>query len=147
MSGSIRVGKVAGIDIYVHTSWFIILLLLTWSLARDWFPPFFSGWPPSTYWLVAFISALLLFFCVLVHELAHALGARAYGQAVKGITLFVFGGVAQIEQEASRPGADFQIAIAGPLTSFLLAGLAFLLLLPLGSSNNPVVAILDYLTT
>jgi Zn-dependent protease/CBS domain-containing protein len=147
MPGSIRLGKLAGIDIYVHTSWFIILVLLTWSLASGWFPQFFSGWSPSTYWLMAFISALLLFFCVLVHELAHSLVARAYRQAVKGITLFVFGGIAQIDQEASRPGEDFLVAVAGPLASFLLAGLAFLLLLLLGPSSTPTVAILDYLTT
>ena len=144
MHGSIRLGKLAGIDISIHISWFIILVLLTWSLASGWFPQFFPGWSASAYWLTALISALLLFLCVLIHELAHSLVARAYGQTVKGITLFVFGGVAQIGQEAERPGVEFQVAIVGPLASFLLAGLAFLLLLPL-NNNNPVVAVLDYL--
>jgi len=147
MPGTIRLGKLAGIDIYVHVSWFIILVLLTWSLAIDWFPPFFLGWSASAYWLIAFISALLLFVCVLIHELAHSLVARAYGQNVRGITLFVFGGVAQIDEEARSPGVEFQIAIVGPLASFLLAGIAFLLLLPLGFSRNPAVAVLDYLVT
>ena len=77
MPGSLRLGKIAGIEIYAHLSWFIILALLTWSLAQDWFAQAFPGWAATTYWIAAFISALLLFVCVLAHELAHALVARA----------------------------------------------------------------------
>jgi len=145
MTGSLRLGKVFGIDISVHISWFIVLVLLTWSLANSWFPQFSADWPTSTYWIVAFISALLLFTCVLIHELAHALVARAHGLRVKGITLFVFGGIAHIDEEIKRPGVEFQIAIAGPLASFLLAGAAFLLALPLRGSSTPGMAILVYL--
>jgi Zn-dependent protease/CBS domain-containing protein len=145
MSGSLRLGKLFGIDVSAHMSWFIILVLLTWSLARDWFPQSFAGWSTTTYWIVAFVSTLLLFVCVLIHELAHALVARAYKLTVKGITLFVFGGVAEIDQEMKRPGVEFQMAIAGPIASFLLAGLAFLLTLPFQKSTTPTEAVLNYL--
>ena len=130
MPGSFRLGKIAGIDVYAHISWFIIVVLLTWSLARTWYGQWFSGWSPNTYWLAAFISVLLLFGSVLAHEYAHALVAQARGMAVKNITLFIFGGVAQLKQEPKRPGIEFQIAIAGPITSLLLAGIAYLFALP-----------------
>jgi Zn-dependent protease/CBS domain-containing protein len=145
MPGSLRLTKIAGIDVYAHLSWFIILVLLTWSLANDWFAQLFPGWSATTYWIAAFVSALLLFVCVLVHELAHALVARAHGLSVKNITLFIFGGVANIKEEMKRPGVEFQVAIAGPIASFLLAGLAFLLVLPLRGTGASAEAVLDYL--
>jgi Zn-dependent protease/CBS domain-containing protein len=143
--GSLRLGKIAGIDIYAHFSWFIILILLTWSLASNWFAQVFPAWTAATSWLVAAISALLLFVCVLAHELAHALAARASGSAVRSITLFIFGGVAQLEEEAKRPGVEFRVALAGPIASFLLAGVAFLLAWPLRGSGVAAEAVLDYL--
>jgi Zn-dependent protease/CBS domain-containing protein len=145
MRGSLRLGKIAAIDVYAHPSWFIVFVLLTWSLASSWFAQLFPGWLTSTYWLAAFISALLLFVCVLVHEFSHALVARAYGLRVEHITLFIFGGVATIEEEAKRPGIEFQIAIVGPLTSLLLALVAFLLGEPFRGSGSPTEAVLDYL--
>ncbi|HYU75585.1 MAG TPA: site-2 protease family protein [Ktedonobacteraceae bacterium] len=145
MTGSLRLGKIAGIDIYAHLSWFIILVLLTWSLASDWFAQLFPGWATTTYWITAFISALLLFACVLVHELTHALVSQAHGLTVKNITLFIFGGVANIEEEVKRPGIEFQIAAVGPIASLLLAAVTFLLALPLRGSNSSAEAILDYL--
>jgi Zn-dependent protease/CBS domain-containing protein len=145
MPGSLRLGKIAGIDMYAHLSWFIILVLLTWSLANDWFAQLFPGWATTTYWIVAFISALLLFACVLGHELAHAFVAQTFGLTVRNITLFIFGGVANIEEEVKRPGVEFWVAIAGPLASFLLAVVAFLLALPLRGSGASAEAVLDYL--
>ena len=145
MPDSLRLGKIAGIDIYAHLSWFIILVLLTWSLASGWFAQLFPGWATTTYWIVAFISALLLFGCVLVHELAHALVAQASGLTVRNITLFIFGGVAHVEEDMKRPGVEFRVAIAGPIASFLLAGVAFLLVLPLRGSGASAEAALDYL--
>ncbi len=145
MTGSLRLGKLFGIDVYAHLSWFLVLLLLTWSLATGWFPRSFTGWSPATYWVAAGVSAFLLFVCVLFHELAHALVARAYTLSVKGITLFIFGGVAEINQEMKRPGVEFQIAIAGPVASLLLAGLAFMLAVPFRESTAPIEAVLDYL--
>ena len=145
MPGSFRLGKIAGIDIYAHLSWFIVLVLLTWSLASGWFVQLFPGWSIPTYWITAFISALLLFVCVLLHELAHSLVAQVHGLTVKNITLFIFGGVATIEEEMKRPGIEFQIAVVGPITSLFLAAIAFLLAWPLRGSNSPTEAVLDYL--
>jgi len=145
LPGSLRLGKIAGIDIYAHLSWFIILVLLTWSLADDWFVQAFPGWATTTYWVVAFISALLLFVCVLAHELAHALVAQTSGLTVRKITLLIFGGVAHIEEEVKRPGVEFRVAIAGPIASLLLAVVAFLLALPLQGSGASAEAVLDYL--
>jgi Zn-dependent protease len=147
MASSLRLGKLFGIDISVHISWFIVLVFLTWSLASRWFPQFLTGLPSSTYWIIGFISALLLFVCVLIHELAHAMVARVHGLTVRGITLFLFGGIAQIDQEMKRPSVEFQVAIAGPIVSFLLASVAFLLALPLWGRSAPGVAVLVYLAT
>src|SRR5947209_17925880 len=99
MPGSLRLGRIAGIDIYINFSWLIILVFLTWSLATGWFPQLYPGWSTTTYWVAGFISTLLLFVSVLLHELAHSIVARARGLPVKNITLFIFGGVWNLEQE------------------------------------------------
>jgi Zn-dependent protease len=126
MPGSFRIGKIAGIEIDVNVSWIIILVLLTVSLATGWFPQLYRGWSTATYWIVGLISALLLFVSVLLHELAHSLVARRRGLPVKNITLFIFGGVSNIEQEPKSPGVEFQMAVVGPLTSLLIGAVCFL---------------------
>jgi len=145
MPGSLRIGKIFGIDIYIHISWLIIIVLLTWSLAVGWFPVLYRGWSASTYWILGFIAAVLLFVSVLLHELAHSVVARARGLPVKNITLFIFGGVSNIEKEPGSPGVEFQIAVVGPLTSLLIGALAFLLLFLLGQNSSALAAILWYL--
>src|SRR6266849_7884369 len=145
MPGSLNLGKIAGISIYINVSWFIILVLLTWSLATGWFPIFYPGWTATTYWVISLVSALLLFVSVLLHELAYSLVARARGLSVKNITLFIFGGVSNIEQEPTSPGVEFQMAVVGPVVSLLIGLLAYLLQLPFGGSKSPIVAILAYL--
>src|SRR5438034_10890507 len=85
MPGSIRLGKIAGIDIYIHVSWLIIVVLLTWSLDIQ-FSASYPGWGTATYWVVSLIATLLLFAAVLLHELAHSVVARARGLSVKNIT-------------------------------------------------------------
>ncbi len=145
MPGSLRLGKIVGIDVYAHISVFIVLSLLIWSLARSWLVQVFPGWSASTYWVVALISALLLFACVLLHELAHALVARVRGLTISNITLFIIGGVSNIEEEVRHPGVEFQVAVAGPLASLLLAALDFLLGMPFRGSGSPTEALLDSL--
>jgi len=145
MPGSFRIGKVAGIDIDINVSWIIILVLLTVSLAIGWFPQLYPGWSAANYWVTGFIAFLLLFVSVLLHELAHSLVARRRGLPVKSITLFVFGGVSDIEREPTSPGVEFQMAIVGPLTSLLIGVVCFLLQLPLRGSNSPLEGILYYL--
>jgi Zn-dependent protease/CBS domain-containing protein len=145
MSGSFRIGKIGGIEIDINWSWIIILVLLTVSLATGWFPQLFRGWSTATTWIVSLISALLLFVSVLLHELAHSLVARRSGLKVKNITLFVFGGVSNIEQEPKSPGVEFWMALVGPLTSLLIGGVCSLLFLPLRGSHSPLEGILFYL--
>jgi Zn-dependent protease/CBS domain-containing protein len=121
--GGFRLGRLAGVDILVHWSWFLIFFLLTWTLAQGLFLNDYPHWATATAWLAGALTSLLLFGSVLVHEFAHALMARRQGIAVRSITLFIFGGVSSLTGEPKRPGEEFLIAGVGPATSFLLAGL------------------------
>ncbi|HLK40705.1 MAG TPA: site-2 protease family protein [Polyangiaceae bacterium] len=120
-----RIGKLFGIEIRLDWSWLFIFLLLTWNLTSV-----FSRWHPD--WgsvesaVVAFVASLLFFGCVLVHEFAHSFMARRYDLRVRSITLFLFGGVSNIEHEPPSARAEFFIAVVGPITSILL-GIAFLI--------------------
>lgn len=145
MPGSFRLGKIAGIEISLHVSWFVIFVLLTWSLATGWFAVGYPGWSPIAYWVTSVLASLLLFCSVLAHELSHSLVARARGLSVKNITLFIFGGVSNIEREPTRPGIEFQMALVGPLTSLLIGGLALGLLWITGKGTSPLAAMLGYL--
>jgi Zn-dependent protease/predicted transcriptional regulator len=122
MKGSLPIGRIIGIPIQLHVSWFLIAGLLTFSLAVGFFPQAYPGWSAAEYWIVGSVAALLLFASVLLHELGHSVLALRERVPVKGITLFIFGGVAQIGREPPTAGAEFRIAIAGPLTSLGLAG-------------------------
>ena len=145
MPGSLRLRRIAGIDIYINFSWLVILVFLTWSLATGWFSQLYPGWSTATYWIVSLIAALLLFVSVLLHELAHSLVARARGLPVKNITLFIFGGISNLEQEPASPGVEFQMAIVGPLVSLLIGGLSLLLFAVLRGNSPQLEAILGYL--
>jgi Zn-dependent protease/CBS domain-containing protein len=123
MRGSIHLGTILGIPIRLHSSWFLIAALITWTLATGYFPSEYPGWTAATYWLVGVFAALLFFASVLVHELGHSVLALREKVPVKSITLFIFGGVAQIGREPPTAGAEFRIAIAGPLSSLGLAAL------------------------
>lgn len=131
VSGSIKLGRIMGIPIGVHVSWFLIFGLITWSLSAGFFPPEYPGLSVPVYWVLGAVTSLLFFGSVLVHELGHSILALRNGISVRGITLFIFGGVAQIEREPETPGAEFRIALAGPLTSLVL-GIAFAVLWQFG---------------
>jgi Zn-dependent protease len=145
MPGSIRVGRIAGIDIFIHVSWLIILVFLTFSLATGEFPAFFPGYSSSTYFLLGFIAAILLFASVLLHELAHSFVARARGLPVHSIVLFIFGGVSNIEQEPQTPGVEFFMAFVGPLVSLLIGVVCYGLFLLVRGSHSLIEPILWYL--
>jgi Zn-dependent protease/CBS domain-containing protein len=145
MPGSLRIGRITGIDIYINVSWIVILVLLTWSLAVNWFPSIYPGWSVGTYWITSLIAAILLFVSVLLHELAHSVVARARGLPVHNITLFIFGGISNIEQEPTSGGVEFQMAVVGPVVSILIGIVCYLLLLPIRGTNSPVAGILGYL--
>jgi Zn-dependent protease/CBS domain-containing protein len=121
--GGFSVGQIAGIDILVHWSWLVIFGLLTWSLAEGLFLHDYPSWTRGEAYVAGAVTSLVLFACVLLHELSHSLVARRQGIDVASITLFIFGGVSGLTQEPKRPGQEFVIAIVGPLTSFVLAGL------------------------
>lgn len=123
MRGSLSLGRILGIPIRLHASWFLIAVLITWSLAAGYFPQTNPGWNSITYLVVGAAASLLFFASVLLHELGHSVLALREGVPVKSITLFIFGGVAQIGREPPTAGAEFRIAIAGPLTSLGLAAL------------------------
>jgi Zn-dependent protease len=125
MDANIRIGKISGIPIELHWSWFLIFFLVTWSLATSFFPEEYSQLNPGLYWVLGVITSILFFGSVLAHELGHSLLAIASKIPVKNISLFIFGGVAQIQQEPKSPGTEFKVAIAGPLVSFLLAGIFY----------------------
>jgi Zn-dependent protease/predicted transcriptional regulator len=116
-----RIGKAFGIDIRVDWSWLLIFVLTTWNLGSA-FGGLHPDWESAMTWGVAVVAALLFFASVLVHELAHSLVARARGIPVRSITLFMFGGVSNIQREPRSPGAEFWMAIVGPLTSLVLGG-------------------------
>jgi Zn-dependent protease/CBS domain-containing protein len=139
----IPIGRLSGISIDLDYSWFLIVGLLTWALAVSYFPAEYPGWAGGEYWLIGFLSAVLLFVSVLIHELAHALVAQHHGLEVSRITLFLFGGVAQIAAEPSSATEEFWIAIVGPITSFALAAF-FWEIEPLITSL-PILALVRYL--
>ena len=141
---SISLGRILGIPIGLDYSWFLIFALLTWSLATSYFPVEFKNWPLAQYWIVGAATVILMFVSVLVHELGHSVVALRYKIPVRSITLFVFGGVAQIGAEPPSAIAEFWIAIAGPITSFILA-ILFGLLQPLVGALGPLLAIARYL--
>lgn len=145
MSGLFRIGRIAGIDIRIHVSWLIILVLLTFSLASGYFPVAYPGLTQGTYVLLGFVSTILLFVSVLLHELAHSLVARARGLPVHAIVLFIFGGVSDLEQEPQTAGTEFFMALVGPLTSLLIGGLCYGLLLLLRGSSSLIMPVLSYL--
>ncbi len=139
---AVRLGKVFGVDIRLHVSWFIIFFLVVWSLAGNYFPVTHPGWATNTYWAIATLTSLFFFTSVLLHELAHSLVARRFGVPIDNITLYFFGGVAQMDEEPPSPRAEFWIAVVGPLTSLALAGgFGALWWLTRGASSEPLHAL------
>ena len=141
---AISLGRILGIPIGLDYSWFLIFALLTWSLATSYFPAEFKNWPVAQYWIVGAVTVILMFVSVLLHEMGHSVVALRYKIPVRSITLFVFGGVAQIGAEPPSAIAEFWIAIAGPITSFVLA-LLFGLLQPVVGAVATVLAVAKYL--
>jgi Zn-dependent protease len=117
---TIPLGRIFGIAIELDYSWFLIFGLLTWTLAVGYYPHEFPGWSPFRYWLLGAITAIMLFVSVLLHELGHSVVAMRYGVPVQRITLFIFGGIAQIGAEPPSAVAEFWIAVAGPAVSLAL---------------------------
>ncbi len=149
MTSSIRLGRLFGIEVGLHYSWFLIALLITMSLTAQ-FQHSHADWGSTVIWTTALMTALLFFAALLTHELSHALVARSRGLTTRAITLFALGGVAQIEKEPQDPKTEFWVGIIGPITSATI-GLISLGLALLGGwrmnteAATPVLAMLVWL--
>lgn len=138
-------GKILGIEVGAHWSWFIVFFLLSWSLANTLFEDNFPNWNGTQRWLAGSLTTALFFLSVLLHELSHSLVARRLGLPVSSITLFIFGGVSNLTKEPETPKDEFQVAIIGPATSFFLALLFAAVWVGMMSLNKPVSLISGYL--
>lgn len=113
--------RLFGFQVKLDLSWLLIALLITWTLAAGLFPESYPGLSREMYWWMGITGAAGIFFSIVFHEFSHSLVARHFGLKIRGITLFIFGGIAEMEREPSTPKSEFLMAIAGPLASFLLA--------------------------
>ena len=145
MRGSWRVGRINGIEIGIHYTWLLALVVFTWLLGQSYFPATYPGWQTYSYWIAGFLSTFILFISVLIHELAHSLVARARGLPVSSITLFILGGVSNLAAEPEKPGLEFIMAIAGPASSLVLAGIFWGIWYLMGSQMAFAKAIFGYM--
>jgi len=139
--------KIFGFEVKMDITWIFIALLITWSLAKGYFPNAYEEYQTVTHWWMGVASMIGLFFSIIFHELSHSLVARRYDLPIKGITLFIFGGVAEMESEPQNAKAEFMMAIAGPIASYALAG-AFYMLSVIGQSLDvagPILGVVIYL--
>ena len=132
MDSAINLGKLFGIQLRLHYSWFLIFALLTLALVSP-------DWNSGFAWAIGVATSLLFFASVVAHELAHSLVGRANGITVTSITLFIFGGMAMMTREASRPKAELKMAAAGPICSAVIGGICFLIW-SFGPGMPPLVA-------
>lgn len=136
-----------GFKVSIDITWFILMVLITWSLAKGAFPHYFEGFSDTTYWWMGVAGALGLFISIIFHEFCHSLVARQFNLPMKGITLFIFGGVAEMDKEPENAKSEFFMAIVGPISSVVLAGVFFLFYMAGKAANwpGPVNGVLMYL--
>jgi len=139
--------RILGFEVKIDVSWIVLAALIIWSLASGLFPAYYKDLPSAAYWWMGVAGAVGLFLSIIVHELTHSLVARYYGIPMKEITLFIFGGVAHMEDDPPSPKAEFMMAIVGPLSSCLM-GILVLSLYALGKNSGwpvTVIGVLNYL--
>jgi Zn-dependent protease/CBS domain-containing protein len=125
LNTSIRLFKLWGIPVEVNMSWLLVLALMTWTFATGYYPSLYPGaFGLLQLWVLGFMTAMLLFLSILMHEFSHSIVASRNGMPIKKITLFMFGGVAQMERDVEKPQSELKTAAAGPAMTVLLA-LAF----------------------
>lgn len=143
-----RLFKLLGFEVRIDLSWIVIAVLVTWSLADGLFPYLYKNLDKEVYWAMGVVGALGLFASIIFHEFCHSLVARKFGMSMKGITLFIFGGVAEMGDEPPTARAEFLMAVAGPLSSFFLSAV-FYLIYQSGSSGDwpeSLLGVLQYLS-
>jgi Zn-dependent protease/predicted transcriptional regulator len=140
-------GRVFGIPIYAHYSWLPVFPFYAWAIASGLLPREAPGLTSIQYWALGFLTTVLLFISVLVHELAHATMARAEGLGTGNITLYMFGGLASLNGQPAQPSSEFKIAVVGPAASFLIGTIFFLAIPPLvgGTTHRAVGQVLRHL--
>jgi Zn-dependent protease/predicted transcriptional regulator len=139
LRSGIPIGKVFGISLKLHYSWFFIFALVTWALAGSYFPSTYPAWSLATRIAAGIITSFLFFGSVLAHELMHSIVSQRQGIPVQSITLFIFGGVSQITEEPKQPRDEFRMAIAGPLTSLVIGGILFGIYFTWRGTDTPLV--------
>lgn len=138
--------EIFGIKVTINYSWLIIFLLVTWGLSAGYFPRYFPDYSAQTYWGAGLIAAILFFASILIHELSHSIVAVRSGIKIPEITLFIFGGVAHLSEEPTDPRVELKIAIAGPITSFVLAGIFWAIAaMTAGTAPSIITAVFGYL--
>ncbi|MCK5428075.1 MAG: site-2 protease family protein [Anaerolineales bacterium] len=145
MKGSLKIGKIFGIPIYINYTWFIIFAFMAVVLSVNYFPSYVDNWIPLVYWALGICTSILFFVSLLIHELAHSFVSIKKGIPVKSITLFIFGGVAHISREAKKPSSELMMALAGPLSSVLLSGIFYGIHLLTSGVFEPVAVMAGYL--
>src|SRR5919198_1791625 len=147
MGSNVRLGRIAGIEFGINWSWLVVFALIVWTLASAIFPSTNPGLSKGTHIAMAVVAALFFFLSILLHEFGHALQARREGIEIDGITLWLFGGVARFKGTFPTAGAEFRVAIAGPLVSLALGALFVLVALINGipSAVDGVVSWLGYI--
>jgi Zn-dependent protease/predicted transcriptional regulator len=143
----INLFKLLGFEVRIDLSWIIIAVLIAWSLSTGLFPFYYKNLSIQTYWVMGIIAAVGLFISIIVHEFSHSLVARKYGMPMKGITLFIFGGVAEMEDESSSSKVELLMAGVGPLSSMVIAGVFYGVYI-LGKTigwGDPVNGVVEYL--
>lgn len=121
----IRLFKLLGFEVRLDISWFVLAILIAWTLAKGFFPHYYKDLSESIYWWMGIAGTLGLFISIILHELSHSVVARNYDIHMKGITLFIFGGVAEMDEEPPSPKAELLMAIAGPLASILIGLISY----------------------
>ncbi len=139
--------KLMGFQVRIDLSWIFIAVLVAWSLSTGFFPSYYHGLEPGTYWVMGIIGAIGLFLSIIVHEFSHSLVARRYGMPMKGITLFIFGGMAEMSDEPTSAKAEFMMAMVGPFSSIVIAGVFYSIYFAgKGTVPEPVNGVIEYIS-
>ena len=143
---SLQIGTIKKIPIRLHFTLIIVFFLISWTLATGFMPMYYPSLNNSQYWIMGIVGAVILFISILLHELSHSLLSIRYGIRVHQIILFIFGGISEIKDETKDFKKEFKISVVGPLTSYALSGLFWILFITISYINDSAQNIGGYLT-